>query len=62
MPTRRFTEGKHVGRVDSTEVIYDDEELEFMRAVEAYKRQKGRPFPALSELLEILRALGWRKG
>ena len=61
MPTRRFTEGKHVGRVDSTEVIYDDEELEFLKAVDAWKRKTGRQFPTCSELLEILRALGWRK-
>ena len=38
---------------------YQPEELEFMQAVEAYKRRSGRMFPTCSELLEIVRTLGY---
>lgn len=40
---------------------YHPEELEFMQAVEAYKRRSGRMFPTCSELLEVVRALGYTK-
>jgi hypothetical protein len=38
---------------------YQPEELEFMQAVEQYKRRNGRPFPTCSELLEVVRSLGY---
>jgi hypothetical protein len=38
---------------------YQPEELEFMQAVEQYKRCNGRPFPTCSELLEVIRSLGY---
>jgi hypothetical protein len=37
------------------------EELEFVRAVDDYKRRHDCPFPSLREILEILRALGYQK-
>lgn len=40
---------------------YRPEELEFMQAVESYKRRSGRMFPTCSELLEVVRALGYTK-
>lgn len=38
---------------------YAPEELEFMRALEAYKRASGRMFPTCSEILEVVRTLGY---
>lgn len=38
---------------------YRADEIEFMRAVEAYKRRAGRMFPTCSELLEVVRSLGY---
>lgn len=38
---------------------YQPEELEFMQAVEQYKRRSGRQFPTCSELLEVVRSLGY---
>ena len=38
---------------------YGPEELEFMRALEAYKRSSGRLFPTCSEILEVVRSLGY---
>lgn len=40
---------------------YSGEELEFMRAMDDYKRQNGRMFPTCSEILEVLRSLGYTK-
>lgn len=41
---------------------YTDEEVEFMRAMDEYKRASGRMFPTCSEILEVLRNLGYVKG
>ncbi len=40
---------------------YNADQLEFMRALDKYKRDKGRPFPTSSEVLEVLKGLGYRK-
>lgn len=40
---------------------YSDGEIEFMRAMDDYKRKSGRPFPTWSEVLEVLMSLGYRK-
>ena len=33
----------------------------FLQAIEQYRRDNRRPFPTWSEVLEVLRALGYRK-
>jgi len=38
---------------------YSDQEIEFMQALEAYKRASGRMFPTCSEILEVIRDLGY---
>jgi hypothetical protein len=38
---------------------YEADELEFMRALETYKRSSGRLFPTCSEILEVIRGLGY---
>jgi hypothetical protein len=50
-------------QVDPTtcERDYNSEEVEFMRAMDLYKRHNNRPFPTWSEVLEVIRALGYRK-
>ncbi|MFN3191493.1 MAG: hypothetical protein ACE361_13375 [Aureliella sp.] len=40
---------------------YNDEELRFMRAMDDYKRDSGRMFPTCSEILEVVRSLGYIK-
>lgn len=40
---------------------YGSDELEFMRALEQYKRSSGRPFPTCSEVLEVLKSLGYTR-
>jgi hypothetical protein len=39
----------------------NDEEIAFMKAMDQYKRANRRPFPTWSEVLEVLRSLGYRK-
>lgn len=55
--------GERRRQIDPTtcERDYSDEEVEFMRAMDDYKRRSGRPFPTWSEVLEVLRDLGYRK-
>jgi hypothetical protein len=38
---------------------YNDEEILFMQALESYKRANGRMFPTCSEILEVVRGLGY---
>jgi hypothetical protein len=38
---------------------YGADELEFMQALDRYKRTSGRMFPTCSEILEVIRGLGY---
>ena len=38
---------------------YNNDEIEFMQAMDAYKRANGRMFPTCSEILEVIRSLGY---
>ena len=40
---------------------YTGDELEFMSALDEYKRTSGRMFPTCSEVLEVIRGLGYQK-
>ena len=40
---------------------YSQDEVEFMNAMNDYKRRSGRQFPTWSEVLEVLRAMGYRR-
>jgi hypothetical protein len=63
---RRTGERRKVQRrrqIDPTtcERDYTDVEIEFMHAMDAYKRASGRMFPTCSEILEVIRDLGYQK-
>jgi hypothetical protein len=59
----RRERGERRRQVDPTtcEKDYSDEEIIFMKAMDQYKRANRRPFPTWSEVLEVLRSLGYRK-
>ena len=38
-----------------------DEVMEFINAIDEYKRSHQRPFPTWSEVLEILKTLGYER-
>lgn len=56
-------QGERRRQIDPTtcERDYSDDEIVFMKAMDQYKRDNRRPFPTWSEVLEVLRALGYRK-
>jgi hypothetical protein len=59
----RRQQGERRRQIDPTtcERDYSEEEILFMKAMDQYKRDNRRPFPTWSEVLEVLRALGYRK-
>src|SRR5882724_5857475 len=59
----RRHQGERRRQVDPTtcERDYNDDEIAFMKAMDQYKRANRRPFPTWSEVLEVLRSLGYRK-
>jgi hypothetical protein len=38
-----------------------DEQFEFLMAIDEYKKKNARPFPTWTEVLEVIKALGYRK-
>jgi hypothetical protein len=58
---RRTSERRRLIDPTTCERDYTDEETAFMKAMERYKRENRRPFPTWSEVLEVLRSLGYRK-
>ena len=38
-----------------------DEQFDFVMAIDEYKRANARPFPTWTEVLEVIKALGYRK-
>lgn len=57
---RRTSERRRQIDPTTCERDYSDEEIAFMKAMDQYKRDNRRPFPTWSEVLEVLRALGYR--
>ena len=63
-PVPQLERRKKVNRrrqIDPTtcERDYTDDEIQFMNALEQYKRTSGRMFPTCSEVLEVVRSLGY---
>ncbi len=38
-----------------------DEQFEFLMVIDQYKRANRRPFPSWTEVLEVIKAMGYRK-
>jgi hypothetical protein len=53
--------GQRRRQIDPTtcERDYSQDELDFMRALDDYKRTSRRMFPTCSEVLEVIRSLGY---
>src|SRR6188472_2802686 len=58
---RKNSERRRLIDPTTCERDYNDDETEFMKAMDRYKRENRRPFPTWSEVLEVLRALGYRR-
>ena len=48
-------------RKSAEEGQMSDEQFEFLMAIDEYKKQNTRPFPTWTEVLEVIKALGYRK-
>ena len=48
-------------RKSAEEGEMSDEQFEFVMAIDEYKRKNTRPFPTWTEVLEVIKALGYRK-
>ncbi len=59
----RRTKVQRRRQIDPTtcEREYSEEEVGFMNAMDEYKRTSGRMFPTCSEVLEVIRGLGYVK-
>jgi hypothetical protein len=60
-PASFEAEGPRPGQVSRPISITVEDEDEFILAVKQYKAQSGRQFPTCSELLEILKSIGYAK-
>ena len=58
---RRKTQRRRQIDPTTCERDYSDDEIEFMGALDVYKRTSGRMFPTCSEILEVMRDLGYKK-
>lgn len=56
-PGRRRTDDRR----SAEEGEMTDEQFEFMLAIDTYKRLNNRPFPTWTEILEVVKQLGYRK-
>jgi len=56
-PGRRRSEDRR----SAEEGQMSDEQFEFLMAINEYKRANARPFPTWTEVLEVIKALGYRK-
>jgi len=48
-------------RKSAEEGNMSDEQFEFLMAIDEYKKANARPFPTWTEVLEVIKALGYRK-
>jgi hypothetical protein len=48
-------------RKSAEEGQMSEEQFEFLLAIDEYKKQNARPFPTWTEVLEVIKALGYRK-
>lgn len=56
-PGRRLSEDRKAAE----EGCMSDEQYQFLMAIDEYKKTNERPFPTWTEVLEIIKALGYRK-
>jgi len=48
-------------RKSAEEGQMSDEQFEFLMAIDEYKKKNARPFPTWTEVLEVIKAIGYRK-
>lgn len=56
-PGKRLTDYRR----DAEEGHMNEEQLEFIQAIDEYKRSNNRPFPTWTEILDVILYIGYRK-
>ncbi len=56
-PGKRLTDE----RKSAEEGQMSEEQFTFLTAIDEYKKKNSRPFPTWTEVLEVIKALGYRK-
>jgi len=56
-PGRRLSDDRKAAE----EGHMSDEQFQFLMAIDEYKKKNDRPFPTWTEVLEVIKALGYRK-
>ena len=56
-PGRRRSEDRRAAE----EGEMTEEQFEFLRAITEYKKVNNKPFPSWSEVLDVIKAMGYRK-
>jgi hypothetical protein len=59
--TIELSEKRRRRKNERNAAMYDQDVFELLQAIDAWRRKNDRQFPAWSEVLTILKALGWRK-
>ncbi len=57
-PRRKKQRRRHIDPT-TCERDYNQDEIDFMRAMDDYKHNSGRMFPTCSEVLEVIRSMGY---
>jgi len=47
--------------IANARIAYTPEELVFLKAIDDYRRSRGRPFPTWREVLAVVHSLGYRR-
>jgi hypothetical protein len=61
MPTGKRETGRRCDVFHSTDPQYSDDELDFLKAVEVWKKKSRKAFPTCCDYLAIAKELGYRK-
>jgi hypothetical protein len=60
-PPRVRLEKPKPERISHFTTTVDEDAMEFIQAIEVFKKAKHRPFPTWGEVLQVLKGLGYRK-
>jgi hypothetical protein len=60
-PPRPRLEKPKPERISHFTTTVDEDAMEFIQAIEAFKRAKHRAFPTWGEVLAVVKSLGYRK-
>jgi hypothetical protein len=61
MKPRKTSKSTRTERVSQFTTPVDDETLDFIQAIERFKAERNRAFPSWTDVLNVLKGLGYEK-